>query len=145
MTEYIFSYGTLQDGEVQMELFGRHLIGHTDILKGYNTTEIELNEEGFVGFSEREKYLIASISDDEKDAIEGTALEVTMDELLLADEYEPEEYKRELVTLESGKQAWIYLRAAERKNMIERERIEMDVVFVGAGPANLAAALHLKN
>src|SRR5215216_5227612 len=29
--------------------------------------------------------------------------------------------------------------------MIERERIEMDVVFVGAGPANLAAALHLKN
>jgi electron-transferring-flavoprotein dehydrogenase len=29
--------------------------------------------------------------------------------------------------------------------MIEREKIEMDVVFVGAGPANLAAALHLKN
>jgi len=27
---------------------------------------------------------------------------------------------------------------------IEREQIEMDVVFVGAGPANLAAALHLK-
>jgi len=29
--------------------------------------------------------------------------------------------------------------------MIEREQIEMDVVFVGAGPANLAAAIHLKN
>jgi electron-transferring-flavoprotein dehydrogenase len=29
--------------------------------------------------------------------------------------------------------------------MIEREQIEMDVVFVGAGPANLTAALHLKN
>ncbi len=28
--------------------------------------------------------------------------------------------------------------------MIEREQIEMDVLFVGAGPANLAAALHLK-
>jgi len=28
--------------------------------------------------------------------------------------------------------------------MVEREQIEMDVVFVGAGPANLAAALHLK-
>src|SRR6478672_3327901 len=28
--------------------------------------------------------------------------------------------------------------------MAEREQIEMDVVFVGAGPANLAAALHLK-
>jgi electron-transferring-flavoprotein dehydrogenase len=30
-------------------------------------------------------------------------------------------------------------------NMIEREQIEMDVLFVGAGPANLAAALHLKS
>ena len=29
--------------------------------------------------------------------------------------------------------------------MIEREQIEMDVLFVGAGPANLAAALHLKS
>ena len=29
--------------------------------------------------------------------------------------------------------------------MTEREQIEMDVVFVGAGPANLAGALHLKN
>jgi electron-transferring-flavoprotein dehydrogenase len=29
-------------------------------------------------------------------------------------------------------------------NMTEREQIPMDVVFVGAGPANLAAALHLK-
>ncbi|MCW5958615.1 MAG: electron transfer flavoprotein-ubiquinone oxidoreductase [Pyrinomonadaceae bacterium] len=28
--------------------------------------------------------------------------------------------------------------------MIEREQLEMDVIFVGAGPANLAAALHLK-
>ncbi len=31
------------------------------------------------------------------------------------------------------------------KIMIEREQLEMDVMFVGAGPANLAAALHLKN
>src|SRR5688500_9561258 len=30
------------------------------------------------------------------------------------------------------------------KIMIEREQIEMDVLFVGAGPANLVAALHLK-
>src|SRR6187399_1142569 len=29
--------------------------------------------------------------------------------------------------------------------MSEREQVPMDVVFVGAGPANLAAALHLKS
>ncbi len=33
----------------------------------------------------------------------------------------------------------------KNKKMIEREQLEMDVLFVGAGPANLAAALHLKN
>jgi len=32
-----------------------------------------------------------------------------------------------------------------KQQMIEREQLEMDVIFVGAGPANLAAALHLKN
>jgi len=112
MTEYLFSYGTLQDGEVQLELFGRQLIGHKDVLNGYKTSEIELDEEGFVGFSEQGKYSIASVSDDENDAIDGTALEVAGDELLVADEYEPEEYKRVSVTLGSGKQAWIYLRSA---------------------------------
>src|SRR6266513_1972020 len=30
-------------------------------------------------------------------------------------------------------------------SMTEREQIPMDVVFVGAGPANLAGALHLQN
>ena len=112
MTEYLFSYGTLRDGEVQMELYRRHLTGHNDILRGYKTLEIVLDEDGFCGFSEQATYLIASVSDDENDVIEGTALEVTGDELLRADEYEPEEYQRERVTLASGKQAWIYLRAA---------------------------------
>ena len=112
MTEYLFSYGTLQQAETQLELFGRRLVGHKDILKGYKTSEIELDEEGFVGFSEQAKYLIASASSDENDAIEGMALEVTECELLVADEYEPEEYKRLQVKLGSGKLAWIYLKAA---------------------------------
>ncbi|HBB87301.1 MAG TPA: hypothetical protein DC047_06770, partial [Blastocatellia bacterium] len=31
----------------------------------------------------------------------------------------------------------------DRTNHLERETLEMDVVFVGAGPANLSGALHL--
>src|SRR5262249_62015473 len=33
----------------------------------------------------------------------------------------------------------------EESNKMERESLEMDVVFVGAGPANLSGALHLAN
>src|SRR5437870_7355434 len=33
--------------------------------------------------------------------------------------------------------------AADHKNIMERESLEMDVVFVGAGPANLSGAFHL--
>lgn len=38
----------------------------------------------------------------------------------------------------------VYFEWALRTNM-ERESLEMDVVFVGAGPANLSGALHLSN
>ena len=42
------------------------------------------------------------------DGIEGTALELSEEELLFADEYEPDNYKRIKVTLQPGKEAWIY-------------------------------------
>jgi Gamma-glutamyl cyclotransferase, AIG2-like len=82
-----------------------------DVLKGFKASPIELAEEGFASYSKQATYLIASVSDDEKDAIEGTALEVSEEELSFADGYEPDEYKRAKVTLESGKQAWIYVKA----------------------------------
>jgi Gamma-glutamyl cyclotransferase, AIG2-like len=47
------------------------------------------------------------------DFVEGTALELTTDELLTADKYEPENYQRIKIALESGKKAWIYA-AVER-------------------------------
>ena len=110
MTEYLFSYGTLQEEAVQMQLFSRRLIGDKDILIGYKTSQIELTEEGFSGFTEQATYLIALPSDNDADVIEGTAFKVSKQELLLADGYEPDEYRRELVTLASGKRAWIYLK-----------------------------------
>ena len=111
MIEYLFSYGTLQERDVQFELFGRHLNGSKDVLRSFKASLIELRDEDFVSHSERRKYYIATLSDNENDAIEGMALEVSEEELSVTDNYEPEEYKRERVTLESGKQAWIYVAA----------------------------------
>ena len=109
MKESLFSYGTLQKEKVQLELFGRILTGSKDILKGHKVSSIEIKDESFLSKGEQTYHLIAIISDDKKDSIEGTVFEISEEELFLADKYEPVEYKRVKVMLESGKQAWVYV------------------------------------
>ena len=109
MTEYLFSYGTIQKEIVQMELFDRLLNGTKDILKGYKLSSIKIKEESFLSKSEQEYHLIVIPSKDNTDIIEGTVYEISEEDLLLADKYEPEEYKRVKVMLQSGKEAWIYV------------------------------------
>jgi gamma-glutamylcyclotransferase (GGCT)/AIG2-like uncharacterized protein YtfP len=107
MKEYLFSYGTLQKKKVQADLFGRILAGSPDVLRGYKVSTIEIMDEAFLskGEGKYQKTLIVSASD----IVDGTALEITGEELLLADKYEPKNYKRIKVMLESGKKAWIYV------------------------------------
>lgn len=108
MKEYLFSYGTLQNGKVQLDLFGRILEGSYDILRGYKVSIIEIKDETFLskGHEKFQKTLVTSESDD---VVNGTALELTETELLVADKYEPANYERIKVALESGKKAWIYM------------------------------------
>ena len=112
MTEYIFSYGTLQEDRVQLQLFGRILDGTRDILKGYKISDIEIDGDSFLSKGEQKYQRTAIISNDMEDSIEGMVFEVSGDELPLADEYEPEPYKRIKVKLESGKLAWLYKASA---------------------------------
>jgi gamma-glutamylcyclotransferase (GGCT)/AIG2-like uncharacterized protein YtfP len=109
MKEYIFSYGTLQKEEVQVELFGRILQGSGDVLRGYKASAIEIADESFLSKGEQKNQQTAIISKDKNDMIKGTVFEITKEELLLADKYEPDGYKRIKVVLESGKEAWIYV------------------------------------
>jgi len=111
MKENLFSYGTLQKSEVQLELFGRLLTGAKDILKGYKLSSIEIKDESFLAKGEDKYQLTLIPSKDHADIIEGTVFEISEEELLLADKYEPDNYKRVKVALESGKEAWIYVAA----------------------------------
>ena len=105
--EYLFSYGTLKNPEVQVELFGRELRSFKDVLTGYRVQEIEIRDEDFLstGSQSLQKIAIPSV---EEDTIEGLVLEMSRDELLKADAYEPDDYHRVKVNLASGKQAWLY-------------------------------------
>lgn len=107
MPENLFSYGTLQKKEVQIELFGRTLNGAKDILKGYKLSAVEITDESFLakGEAKIQQTLLPA-----KDGfIEGTVFEISEAELVLADKYEPENYQRIKVALGSGKGAWIYV------------------------------------
>lgn len=110
MNQYLFSYGTLQKEKVQIELFGRILQGSGDTLIGYKVSTIEIKDESFLLKGEQKYQLTAGISKD-NDNIKRTVFEITEEELRLADKYEPVNYKRVKVVLESGKEAWIYIAA----------------------------------
>jgi Gamma-glutamyl cyclotransferase, AIG2-like len=107
MNEYLFSYGTLQKETVQLELFGRHLTGSKDILEGYMLAPIEIKDESFLSKGDQKNQLTAIQS--VGDIIEGIVFKISMKELLKSDDYEPENYERIKVALQSGKEAWIYL------------------------------------
>ncbi|MBK7393213.1 MAG: gamma-glutamylcyclotransferase [Chloracidobacterium sp.] len=108
MSEYLFSYGTLQKAKVQLRLFGRLLNGTKDSLAGYKASKVEITDEAFLAKGEQSVQRTATLSADGK--IEGVVFELTADELALADTYEPAGYSRVEVTLASGKQAWVYLK-----------------------------------
>jgi gamma-glutamylcyclotransferase (GGCT)/AIG2-like uncharacterized protein YtfP len=109
MPENLFSYGTLQKETVQLELFGRILNGTKDILKGYKISSIEIKDSAFLanGAEKLQQTLIRS--GDAADLVEGTVFEISNEELLAADNYEPDNYQRTKVALASGKAAWIYI------------------------------------
>jgi gamma-glutamylcyclotransferase (GGCT)/AIG2-like uncharacterized protein YtfP len=107
--ENLFSYGTLQNGTVQKETFGRLLNGLPDLLEGYNLSMIKIEDQSVVATSGKTHHPIIQFTDDKTDTIKGMVFEITESELKQADEYEVDEYKRTLVKLKSGKNAWVYV------------------------------------
>jgi hypothetical protein len=107
----IFSYGTLQDRDVQLANFGRQLSGSSDLLPGYSTSLIAIRDPSVVATSGRTHHPIAERSGNLADEVSGTVFEITPDELAAADRYEVAEYTRVQVILKSGLQAWAYVRA----------------------------------
>lgn len=105
----LFSYGILQLEQVQLETFGRLLKGEKDILEGYKLTMIEITDAEVLRKSNQQFHPIISFSGDENDKVEGALFEVTEDEILQADRYEVDDYKRVEVTFKSGKKGYIYI------------------------------------
>lgn len=108
VTEYLFSYGTLQTAAVQLATFGRRLEGKPDVLVGYSLAMIQIQDQDFAAASGAHQRII-QFTGSESDLVEGTVFPVTRKDLERADTYEPAEYQRVLVRLKSGLNAWVYV------------------------------------
>ena len=110
MSELLFSYGTLQQEEVQRASFGRALEGIRDALRGWRREMLEITDPGVLAKSGQRFHPII-VPGDAADRVEGTAFAITPDELATADRYEVSDYTRIAVTLASGRAAWVYVKA----------------------------------
>ncbi|HET6554747.1 MAG TPA: gamma-glutamylcyclotransferase family protein [Dyella sp.] len=109
--ELLFSYGTLQLEQVQLESFGRLLEGEDDAMPGNRQAMVEITDPEVVRRSGERFHPIVGPSGDPSDEIAGKVFRITSAELAAADRYEVSDYKRVAVRLKSGKEAWVYIRA----------------------------------
>ena len=107
--EYLFSYGTLQKEEIQLKLFGRLLESEPDTLEGYMISTIEITDRRFLDQGEERFQKTVAPTGICADFVKGTVLELSKSELQLVEKYEPENYRRIKVKLDSGKSAWVFL------------------------------------
>ena len=108
-TENLFSYGTLQLEDVQLETFGRKFEGSRDALSGYKLVMITITDEAFVVKSGTANHRTLQFTGNSADVVEGTVLKVTQQELEQADAYEPEGYERVRIQLRTGGNAWVFI------------------------------------
>ncbi|MCS5706899.1 gamma-glutamylcyclotransferase [Synechococcus sp. FGCU-3] len=108
---YLFSYGTLQQEEVQFSTFGRRLEGCPDSLIGFVITQIKITHPEVITTSGKEFHPIAKKTGNRNHRVPGTVFEVTEEELKHSDAYEVDAYKRVETVLSSGKSAWVYVEA----------------------------------
>jgi gamma-glutamylcyclotransferase (GGCT)/AIG2-like uncharacterized protein YtfP len=105
----LFSYGTLQKEQVQLETFGRILRGEKDILVGYQLKMLEIKDPEVLRKSNQKYHPILEFSGNSADEVEGVLFEVSNEEILQADQYEVDDYKRIETVFKSGKKGFIYV------------------------------------
>ena len=109
-TERLFSYGTLQQENVQRQTFGRLLHGRPAALVGFKQELVEITDPDVLAKSGERFHPIVVRSGDDADRVSGTVFEVTPAELAAADAYEVDDYERVEAELTSGARAWVYVK-----------------------------------
>ena len=107
--QLLFSYGTLQQPEVQLDTFGRIVVTDDDVLAGYTVDYAEIDDPRSADPPCPSVQPVVRSTGNALDKIPGTVLHLTEEELDAADEYQLELYLRAQVQLASGRSAWVYV------------------------------------
>ena len=110
--EKLFSYGTLQLPQVQESLFGRILTGRKEELPGYKIEKLKITDRAVIEKSGTDMHPILVRTREPSDLVSGMVFEITQAELEKADEYEVDDYRRNLAIMSSRTHAWIYCSAS---------------------------------
>ena len=112
----IFSYGTLQENDVQLATFGRLLTGQQDELVGFEQSLVEIEDPRERAATGRTHHADALFNGDATSRVSGVAFEISDAELVAVDGYEkPAGYERISTTLASGREAWVYVYARSHR------------------------------
>ena len=104
--QYLFTYGTLTQESVQKKLFNRVLDGAKDELVGFSLSEIKIPRNKVQSI-----YPVIEYTGRSENKVEGMLYKVSKEEISIADDYEGLFYKRQKVTLQSGKECWAYVKS----------------------------------
>jgi gamma-glutamylcyclotransferase (GGCT)/AIG2-like uncharacterized protein YtfP len=107
----LFSYGTLQQDNVQLATFGRRLTGVSDALVGYRQSMVAIQDPEVVRTSGKTHHPIVAFTGASEDRVPGMMFEISDAELAHADAYEVADYVRVKAPLASGLEAWVYVDA----------------------------------
>jgi hypothetical protein len=103
MTQLLFSYGTLQQRDVQLATFGRELQGVAAQLLGFHTSMLKIENPEVVKTSGKTHHPIVKQTGVAEHRVAGTVFELSDEELGHADQYEVSDYQRVSVLLASGR------------------------------------------
>jgi hypothetical protein len=90
----LFSYGTLQQEDVQLATFGRRLTGASDALVGYRPSTVAIDDPEVVRTSGKTHHPIVAFTGQGEDRMAGAVFEISDAELAHADAYEVAAYVR---------------------------------------------------
>ena len=108
----LFSYGSLQNEDVQLSTFGRRLNGQPDELSGFEPSSVRIEDPRIAAAIGRTHHANVTFNGNHASRVPGMVFEIAAAELAGVDEYEAAfSYKRVTAMLASGSEAWVYVHA----------------------------------